>query len=243
MTSNAKPRPLCILSIEGEPIISRRLERLSREILGEQLTTFTSAQTLEAAFDELESNPADILLLDLNLDGEDGFELLSRFMSYSTQTIIVSAYGDRAVDAFEYGVVDFVPKPFSRGRLSVAFDRALRTVPTSAASKLRFLTFRSGRRTDVVPLRDICLIKGADKYSEITLKDGSVKLHDKRLSDFEGLLPDSFFRIHKSYIVPIARVKRIESSPGSKYDALLDTGELVPIGRTRVADLRARLGI
>lgn len=243
MTSSAAHRPLRILSIEDEPIISRRLERLSREILGERLDTFKSVQTLQAAFDTLDTNPADILLLDLNLAGDDGFELLSRFTSYSNQTIIVSAHSDRAVDAFEYGVVDFVPKPFSKERLSVAFNRALRTTPTPAESKLRFLTFRSGRRTDVVPLRDISLIKGADKYSEVTLTDGSVKLHDKRLSDFEALLPDTFFRVHKSYIVPVARVKRIESSPGSKYSALLDTGELVPIGRTRVADLRSRLGV
>ena len=243
MSSAPDQHHLRILSIEDEPIVSRRLQRLTGEILGDRLGAFSAVEGLDTAFDVLDAGGTDILLLDLNLAGRDGFELLGRFASYASQTIVVSAYAERAVEAFEYGVVDFVPKPFSKDRLATALDRAIRTQPSPAMQKLQYLTFRAGRRTDVVPLRDVVLIKGADKYSEVLLRDGSQRLHDKKLADFEMLLPEDYVRVHKSYLVPTVRVKRIESSPGSKYEALLDTGEVIPVGRTRVAELRARLGI
>ncbi len=232
---------LSVLSVEDEPLVAQRIERLTRDILGDQISAFRSVQDLTSAFSVLEQEPFDVVLLDLNLGGEDGFELLARFASYASHTIVISAHTDRAVEAFEYGVLDFVAKPFSRERLAKAFERAKPT-RSAAARALQFLTFRSGRRTEVVPVSDVVLLRGADKYTEVQLAGGAVHLHDKSLSRLEALLPDDFVRVHKSYIVPLSRIKQLQSSPGSKYDVLLHSGELIPVGRTRVADLRSLVG-
>ena len=65
----------------------------------------------------------DLLFLDLNLNREDGYELLEEVAAESFHTIIVSAYKDRAIRAFEYGVLDFVAKPYTEERLSLAIQR------------------------------------------------------------------------------------------------------------------------
>ncbi|WWW34360.1 response regulator [Stenotrophomonas rhizophila] len=72
--------------------------------------------TSEAAGDRLQRAVYDGLLLDLNLGGEDGFELLRRAVAGRYHCVVVSAHRERALQAFEHGVLDFVPKPFSRER-------------------------------------------------------------------------------------------------------------------------------
>ena len=71
----------------------------------------------------IENNSLDLVLLDLNLNGDNGFDLLTTAVSESFHTIVISAYKDQAITAFEYGILDFVPKPFNRDRLEQAFDR------------------------------------------------------------------------------------------------------------------------
>ena len=83
----------------------------------------------------------DLLLLDLNLHGKSGFLALENAVAGSFQTIIVSAYADQAITAYEYGVLDFVNKPFSRARLEKALNRFLNSdyIPVN---QTRYLSIR-----------------------------------------------------------------------------------------------------
>jgi len=235
-------QPLKILSIEDEPIIARRVKRLCREILGKQMASFQHVASLELGQAALVNDKVDLVLLDLNLNGEDGFSLLREFTSYPAQTIIISAYADKAIEAFEYGVVDFVAKPIGKERLEKALSRASQRIAGQRIDKTaRFLSFRTGRRTEIVPVEEIAYLKGADKYSEVISIDKTVRLHDKTLSQLEAMLPANFVRSHRSYIVPKERIAQIQTSPGSKYELVLLSGEYLPIGRTRLAQIREHL--
>ena len=226
-----------LLIVEDEPKIARRLEHLLRDLLGDEIRQLDHRHTLADADEWLHDSSIDLLFLDLDLHGCDGFELLTRAVAGSFLTVVVSANTDRAITAFEHGVVDFVPKPFSRERLRQALDRA-RGVGSRQA--IRFLACRSGGEIELVPLASVRFVRGAGNYSELHLDDGRSRLHDKNLERLERLLPQRFVRIHKSYLVSLDRLRRLHSLPGSRYQAELTTGERLPIGRSRIAELRKR---
>ena len=112
-----------LLIVEDEPLLAQRLERFCREILGPRLESVRVATMLAEAGARLDESPIDLLLLDLNLHGRDGMQLLASSVAGSFHTIIVSANTEQALRAFEFGVIDFVPKPFSKERLAQALAR------------------------------------------------------------------------------------------------------------------------
>ena len=227
-----------VLVVEDEPVVARRLSRMIREIVGDELEHLEVEGLLHDAFDRLAETPVDLLFLDLNLHGQDGFELLRQVVASSFHTIVVSAHVERAVEAFELGVLDFVPKPFSRKRLQLALDRA-RKLDTGPRS-LRYLAIRRSGSTHLIPIDQVSFIQAADDYAEIHTRDGQVALHDKTLSKLEDLLPEHFLRVHRSYLVNLRDVRRLGNEPGSRYFIELEGGQEIPVGRTRLQALRRR---
>lgn len=217
-----------IAIVEDEAVIARRLERMVREIVGQ------ASVQLAASFDDglaLTRAPIDLLFLDLNLNGRDGFRLLEEAAAARFQTVVVSAHHEQALRAFEYGVTDFLAKPWTEERLRRAIER-VRGRESPAA---RTLVVRKGRELRAVAVQDIVFIRGADDYSELHLADGSVHLHEKSLTALESLLPESFARVHRSYIANLSR------AAGLRSGALVLEGATVPVGRVYRATLRRRL--
>jgi len=92
----------------------------------------------------------------------------------------------------------------------------------------------------LVNIEYIKFIKGAGIYTELFLNNGSKEIHNKTLENLTLLLPNSFERIHKSYLVDMTAAKQIIVEPGSKYSLELNNGELLPIGRTRYKELQKK---
>ncbi|HEX8329673.1 MAG TPA: LytTR family DNA-binding domain-containing protein [Hymenobacter sp.] len=228
-----------IVIVEDEARIARRIERLTRAFFGSELD-LTTCDSITQGLHALETAPPDLLLLDLNLNGRDGFGLLESVSAGAFHTIIISAYADKAITAFAHGVLDFVPKPFAEERLNQAFARVSATL-RKPESGLKFLAVKKQGNIILIDINDLRYIKGAGIYTELHLQNGQRELHDKSLEKLEQLLPSSFERIHKSYLVPIAQAQKILVQEGGKYQLQLKNGELVPIGRARYKELRGRL--
>lgn len=228
-----------ILIVEDESRIAKRIERMTWDILEDNLQSIHHLNTLDAALTFIKNNTLDLLLLDLNLNGDNGFELLATAVSGSFHTIIISAYKDQAITAFEHGVLDFVPKPFNRERLEQAFNRVIGKEQI-ASPQTRYLAVKKRQKVDLISIENVIYIKGAGAYAELYLSDGSKQLHDKSMEKLEQLLSGSFERIHKSYLVKLSEVKGIQVSSGSKYMAELKNGEQLPVGRTKYKDLKSK---
>jgi len=228
-----------ILIVEDESRIAKRIERMARDILGNTLQSLTHINTLHEALTFIENNVIDLILLDLNLNGEDGFDLLTTAVSGSFHTIIISAYKDQAIAAFEYGVLDFVPKPFNRDRLEQALNRAM-TKEKTWTDKIKLLAIKKRGRIQLIAVENVLYVKGAGAYTELFLADGTKELHDKSLEKLEQLLSYTFERIHKSYLVKMSEIKEIIVKPGSKYMAELKNGEFLPFGRTKYKDIKTK---
>jgi DNA-binding LytR/AlgR family response regulator len=225
-----------ILIIEDEARIARRIERMTNDFF-EGNATISIIDSLKKGIEFLEKEKINILLLDLNLNGRDGFEVLSTMTSRSFQTIVVSANTENALRAFELGVLDFVPKPFDRERLFLALNRAV-TLKKESNNSIRYLSVRKTGSIKLIDLDLMGYIQGAGIYSEIHLLDGTKELHDKGLDTLEKILPSGFERIHKSYIINIVQADRILVSSGSRYNLQLKNGEVLPIGRSRYKDFK-----
>lgn len=229
-----------LLMVEDELLVADRLARFCREILGADLEKLHTASTLDEAGAWLAENPVDVALLDLNLEGRDGMEFLQRSVASSFHTIIVSANTDRALEAFQYGVIDFVPKPFSRERLTQALARA-RNPAVKATFAARHLAVKKSGRIELVAIDDVVYVQGAGNYSELVLANGRRELHDKTLEKLAAVLPADFERIHKSYLVRMSLVKALHATEGSRYEAELRDGTCVPIGRSRYREIKKTL--
>jgi len=225
-----------ILIVEDERVAARRLERMVKEILGEKLGAIHCIETLQNSETFLSKHSIDILFLDLNLNGQDGFELLKSAVSEPFQTIVVSANTDRAIEAYEYGVLDFIPKPFDKNRLIKAFER-LEHADAQIDHTAKMLVVRNQSRLQIVPVEQIQYLQGAGDYAEIRLHDGSSLLHNKSLEALMKILPDSFIRIHKSYITDLNYITNLRIYGGGKYECELKDGTMLPVSRTRYKEL------
>lgn len=228
-----------ILIVEDEARIAKRLKRMVEVYFGETAVVVV-CDSLSRGLDYLQSNAIDLLLLDLNLNGENGFDVLGAVVAGAFHTIVVSANTDRAIEAFGYGVLDFVPKPFDQSRLFSALDR-LSMASAHARYQLRFLAIKKVGMIKLLDIAQVIYIKGAGIYSEIHMADGRTELHDKSLDHLQQLLAGTFERIHKSYLVAMQHAEKIEVQPGSRYHLVLANGEILPIGRSRYIALKEKL--
>ena len=219
-----------ILIVEDEKVAARGLQRMVQEILGKEISWIGWEATLDASKLALSENPVDILFLDLNLNGENGFELLQGAVADSFHTIVVSANEDQALRAFEYGVLDFVPKPVSEERLRKAINRIKDT--NYAGKQAKFLPIRKPRGLALIHLEDVSYFRGDGNYVEILLKSGVSEYHRQTLDSLAKILPPQFSRIHRSYIVDRRDVKHVVSHGGGMYDVELQSGGTLPLSRT-----------
>lgn len=229
-----------ILIVEDEAVIARRIEQFCRRIVGDELEGLRIAPTFDAARAALTEAPTDVLLLDLNLAGQDGMTLLASKVAQSFQTIIVSANTDHALRAFEYGVIDFVPKPFTEQRLREALLRVAESEGRTLHAA-RCLAVRKTGKIELVPVNDVLYVQGADDFSELVLADGRRELHEKTLERLEKVLAPLFERIHRSYLVRLSAIKALHTHEGSRYEVELKNGVRLPVGRTRYRQIKDAL--
>jgi len=223
-----------IVIVEDEPLVQQRIERLSLKILAAHQPRITCFVNLDDVEDFLAEHSIDLLLLDLNLMGCDGFDLLKKNVAAAHHTIVISAYAEKAIEAFEYGVLDFVAKPFTEERLTKAFERFTESSQRSYYG-CRYLSIKKVGIIELLAISDIAYIQAEGHYSKIHLNNPSIPavLHDKNIEKIIQLLPQNFLRIHRSYITNMNLIKRLMIEEGSRYSIQLMNEIKLPIGRTK----------
>jgi len=230
-----------ILIVEDERPTAEDIQLLVREILEKEVTSIHIETTLDNALVYLKEKPIDVLLLDLNLNAKDGFQILKQFVSRSFYTIIISANINRAIEAFEYGVLDFIPKPYSTERLTEAFQR-VKSTHAADGHAIKYLSVKTGFEIKVIPIEDIRYFKSANIYVELHLKDGRVVIYDKPIKQLETLLSSNYFRIHKSYIINAETIAKVQTHGGGQYSVVLKSGDILPVSREKINMLKDYLG-
>lgn len=167
-----------------------------------------------------------LLLLDIEMDGTDGIEV-KEFFSMRTEVkriLFTTSHSEAMPMAFGLRVIGFLVKPFDREALT----KRIRTVVRELAAD-ELITYEDSGQTKTVHLEDIRYIQGEKQYTLLYCAGREPELIRKTLKEWEALLPkESIIRVHKSYLVNLAHVKRIESAELIMRDA----GEVIAVGRS-----------
>jgi len=228
-----------VLIVEDEAPAHRRLCRLVLNTPGYERATIAVAESLRDAQRLLDGTEWNVVLLDLDLSGRNGFDLVGRFSSSSpAQIIVVSAYPQRAIEAFDHAIVDFVRKPVSASRLAKALSR-LRCEPLNESAPS--LVVRRRGSVELVRLDEVLCASGADDYVELYLRDGRRALHDATLDELEGQLTAGFVRVHRSHLINARHMVRLLDGDADGRIIELLGGLTVPVSRRRFAAVVERV--
>ena len=188
-----------------------------------------------------------VVFLDIQLRGENGFDLLARNAG-TFHTVFVTAFDAYAVRAFEVHALDYLLKPVDPVRLANALARARN--PTAAPAEVRASAYRyddlffhdDARSPRFIRIRDIAFIRAAGNYTELHLASGPPLLVLRALSTWESQLAGApFVRVHRSLLVNLDFVERIERGEGYTYDLFVrgHAGPL-PMSRRRATELKRK---
>ena len=233
---------LRVLIIDDEPlaraVLSEMLaERADIEIAAE------CANGFEAVKAAAETSP-DLLFLDVQMPKLDGFEVLE-LIGPDTAVIFVTAYDTYAMRAFEVHAIDYLQKPFTPDRLNTALDRArlrigakgvsgeeLSAAARGPQSYTERIVTRDGAKVHIIPTAKLDFIEAQEDYIALR-SEGKTILKQQTISSIETILnPAQFVRIHRSYILNIERLVRVEPYGKNSKLAILTTGDQLPISRT-----------
>jgi len=226
-----------ILIVEDEPYVAEYIEEKSRNLLGSRINKIYRVSSLEQAFGVIDRQALDLCLLDLNLNGENGYDLLKQAAAQSFQTIIISAHTEQAIEAFQFGVLDFIPKPFTEERLKDAFDRFF-SIKSRSNIAAKYLSTKSGNSIVLIKVDNIRYCRASGNYVTLYLANGKKELLDKKMDRLEQILPANFLRIHRSVIVDINMVSSYRRKRTGAYQAELHDCTTLPIGRTHLKQLK-----
>jgi two-component system LytT family response regulator len=232
-------------------------EHLARAVLREYLAAHPGIEIVAECANGFEAVKAigelqpDLVFLDIQMPKLDGFEVVE-LAGARTQYVFVTAYDQFALKAFEVRAIDYLLKPFSRERLAQALESArtratppgqIEAVASEAARRdgpLQRILIRDGARVHVVPTASVDWIEAQDDYVQISA-GGRLHLKNGRMAELEqGLDPALFLRVHRSYIVNVGAIERIEAPTKDSWCAVLKDGKRVPVSRSgyqKVKDL------
>ena len=229
-----------ILIIEDEPPVAEEIEDLIRSILRDKIDSLKVFYTFEEASGFLKHHVIDLCFLDLNLSGSSGFDILKQTVSNNFHTIIISAYTEQAIEAFSYGVLDFVPKPVDKDRLRIALDRYLGNVENDNL-RAKYLVVKKGQMHKIISTCNILFFKAEGYLVDIFLKDGRQEIIEKPLNQLEQILPIYFVRVHRSYIVDLNEISFYKHKGGSVYEIHLKTKTVIPMSYSKYKVLKKLL--
>jgi two-component system, LytTR family, response regulator len=236
-------------------------EALARSVLREYLTASADVDIIaecqngfEAVKVVSELHP-DLLFLDVQMPKLDGFEVLE-LVGRDVAVVFTTAYDQYALRAFEVHAVDYLLKPFSAERLGEALARArerlqrgerlpMQEIVSEAraahASQAGRVLVRDGSRVHVLSVEKIDYVQAQDDYVSFRC-DGKDYLKDQTLAQAEAALdPAKFVRIHRSYVLNLDRLARVETDERENRLAVLSDGRKLPVSRSGYARLSARL--
>lgn len=230
-----------VLIVDDEHLARQAMRRLLAdhskvEIVGE-------AETIERAIAAIRETQPDLVFLDIELGGGDGFDLLAA-LDRPPVVVFVTAYAEYAVEAFEVNAVDYLLKPVAPERLAESLVRAERELGLAPpAAKPHIIALRTPKQTVLVPVAEIAALRADGDFTHVFLAGRPAVMIWRTLSHFEDLLPSPpFLRLSRSLIVNRDRLRKMEAPSRDSAQVSLDgVAEPMVLGRTAASRLRDAL--
>jgi two-component system LytT family response regulator len=238
-------------------------EPLARSIIREYLQYHPELKLIAECNDGFEGVKAiqqfqpDLIFLDIQMPKINGFEMLE-LIEEPPAVIFTTAYDEYAMKAFESHAMDYLLKPFSRDRFDKAISKwsqtgkagnskeklapLLESVSNSPAEQQRVVVKLAGK-IRIIPVEDIHYLEAADDYVKIHTREGAF-LKNKTMGHFESVLNvNQFVRTHRSFMVNITEITRIDPYEKDNHLAILKSGSRVPVSKPGYVKLKSVLGL
>ncbi len=239
---------LTALIVDDERLARRDLRQLLEDGHADEIRIVGEAATLQEAGSLVQLLDPDVVFLDVHLGSESGFDLLSQ-LDPSVAVVFVTAFDRYAIRAFEVNAIDYLLKPVAPDRLAATLARLRKPFAADAPTETALayddrMFIRLDERMVFLPLRDIVAIRAAGDNTILHLAGGRLARARKALAHWVRRLPErEFVRIHRSVVVNLEYVERLEEWSHSTYRVYLrEVDEPLPMSRRSAARLRARLG-
>jgi two-component system LytT family response regulator len=239
-------------------------EELARQLLREQLWDAGGVEVVAECANGFEAVKAitdlkpDLLFLDIQMPKLDGFEVLELIDDRTAAVIFVTAYDQYAMKAFDAHAIDYLLKPFAADRLKSALVKAkamrgspdarpIQAVELAAAARppgmtLERVVVKDGTRVHIIPIEKLDYAEAQDDYVALH-SEKKTYLKQQTLASLETQLdPKRFVRIHRSYVVNLERIARIEPYTKDSRVAVLQDGTQLAVSRAGHAKLKELLG-
>lgn len=234
-------------------------EDLSRQMLRELLSHHAEIEIIAECSNGFEAVKAvtelkpDLLFLDIQMPKLNGFEVLE-LVGTEMAVVFVTAYDEYAIRAFDIHAVDYLLKPFGAERFETALQRVNQrlggklppAIELSASARppaqhAERIVVREGTRVHIIPVVRLDYAEAQDDYVGLCT-EGKTHLKQQTISSLEAILdPAQFVRIHRSYIVNLEKITKIEPYGKDNHVVILSNGARLPVSRTGYARLRALL--
>ncbi|WP_454776711.1 LytR/AlgR family response regulator transcription factor [Janthinobacterium tructae] len=234
-------------------------ELLARSVLREYLARHDDIDIVAECVNGFDAVKAiaelepELVFLDIQMPRLDGFEV-AELIGAKTKLIFVTAYDQYALKAFECHALDYLLKPFSEQRFeqALAHARAHRSTPEAVqtlareaamrAAPLDRVLIRDGAKVHVIASARIDYIEAQDDYISIR-SEGKSYLKSQRLSELETQLdPAKFLRVHRSYLLNIDGIRRIEAATKDSHVAILRDDTRIPVSKAGYQKLKLLVG-
>jgi len=238
-------------------------EPLARSIIREYLQFHPELELIGECNDgfegvkSIQQHQPDLIFLDVQMPKINGFEMLE-LVEEPPAVIFTTAFDEYAIKAFESHAVDYLLKPFSRDRFDKAIAKwnlagksvsskeqlapLLDSVSSSPAEQHRVVVKLAGK-IRIIPIEEIHYLEAADDYVKIHTREGAF-LKNKTMGHFESVLNKTLFvRTHRSYMVNITEITRIDPYEKDNHLAILKSGGRVPVSKTGYSKLKSVLGL
>jgi two-component system LytT family response regulator len=235
-------------------------EPLARSITREYLQSYPQIEIVQECNDGFEGVKAitqykpDLVFLDIQMPKINGFEMLE-LLDPCPQVIFTTAFDEYAIKAFEAHAIDYLLKPFSKERFDKAMQKwlsqhqqdapAVKSIPEEIRQpeERNRVVVREGGNIRIIPITEIQYIEAYDDYVKIfTAKEMFLK--KKTMSFYENMLDvNQFVRVHRSYIIQLSQLTRIEPLEKDSHVALLKSGTRIPLSKTGYIKLKSILGL
>jgi len=235
-------------------------EPLATGLIQEYLDEYKDFELLAVCHDGFEGLKAiqkhqpDLIFLDVQMPKISGFEMLE-LLEELPAVIFTTAFDEYAMQAFEVHAVDYLLKPFSQERFNKSLEKyrqsglsqnvegLLKNDSMEMKEYLSRIVLKDRNNIKIIPTVEIQYLEANDDYVNIYTKEGKF-LKNKTLSYFEKHLDtEAFVRVHRSYLVKIAEITKIEAYKKDSHILLLKSGEQIPVSKTGYPKLKAVLGI
>lgn len=219
----------CII-VEDEPIARDILRQYISEL--DFLDLIAEFDNGVSAVSFLRKQEVDVLFLDINMPKLSGIDLI-RSLSHPPKIVLTTAYSEYALEGYELDVIDYLLKPFSFERFLKAVNKVSKLLESEQASdESQPLIIKADGKTYRIDEEDILFVESLGDY--VTLHTSSEKLtFNQSLKSFlEKLSPDSFIRVHKSFVVSLSKINYVEGN-------MISVGEKeIPIGNAFKDDFK-----